>query len=143
MTPDALATLHAAAFPGTRGWSPQEFEPLLAHSGTTLCATEHAFALIRVTLDEAELLTIATHPHYQRQGLAKQLLDEAEAAAIAQGAQAIFLEVAENNSAARALYDAKGYRKIGYRPGYYRQTDNNHIAALVLRKQLLVESLRQ
>ena len=33
----------------------------------------------------------------------------------------MFLEVAEDNAAARALYDALGFEEVGVRPGYYER----------------------
>ncbi|PUB16362.1 GNAT family N-acetyltransferase [Yoonia sediminilitoris] len=137
MTPDALAALYGAAFPDTRGWSASEFENLLGQSGVTLCTDGQAFALFRVTVDEAELLTIATHPTARRQGLASALLTRAEESATRQGATQMFLEVAEDNAAARALYVAASYVTIGMRPGYYRREWKSPVTALILGKQLV------
>lgn len=136
MTPDDLATLHARAFSTTRAWSPAEFTALLKQSGTILAGDTRCFALIRVTLDEAEVLTIATDPAYRRQGLARAALQQAEERATQQGASQIFLEVAEDNKAACALYASGGYIQVGRRPGYYRPKDGPAVAALVLHKRL-------
>jgi ribosomal-protein-alanine N-acetyltransferase len=136
VTPDDLAQLHAAAFDDTRGWSAAEFAQLLGQTGVILCDTGHAFALIRVTLDEAELLTLATDPSHRRQGRAKAILAEAESAATNIGAQQMFLEVAEDNAAANALYRKAGYKEVGRRPGYYATKAATPVAALVLRKEL-------
>ena len=80
------------------------------------------FALGRVTLDEAELLTIAVHPEWQRRGVGAALLDAFHAALSAGGATLCHLEVAETNEAARALYHAAGYTVSGRRRGYYTET---------------------
>ena len=74
MTPDALARLHATAFEQDRPWSPEEFASLLTQPGTLLLGDERAFILGRVILDEAEVLTLATHPDHRRRGLATTLL---------------------------------------------------------------------
>jgi ribosomal-protein-alanine N-acetyltransferase len=136
MTPADMAHLHAAAFSSTRAWSAAEFQGLLAQSGTIALGDTTAFALIRVTLDEAELLTIATAPPHRRKGLARHVLAQAETRAKDAGAQTMFLEVAEDNSAARALYSHAGYAQVGHRPGYYLPKDAAPVAALVLRKAL-------
>ncbi len=136
MTPDELARLHGAAFKTGRGWSATEFAQLLDQSGVILCAGNCAFALIRVTLDEAELLTLATDPAHRRQGHATAALARAESAAIQQGALQMFLEVAEDNEPARTLYAQSGYSQVGRRPGYYASEPAAPVAALVLRKQL-------
>ena len=136
MTPDDLAALHALAFSATRAWSAAEFASLLARSGAILTGDTRCFALLRVTLDEAEVLTIATDPAHRRQGLARSTLQQAEDAAQAIGAAEVFLEVAEDNTAARALYAGAGYVQVGRRPGYYLPKDAAPVAALVLRKHL-------
>jgi ribosomal-protein-alanine N-acetyltransferase len=91
---------------------------------------------MRVVLDEAEVLTLATRPQYRRQGLARGALSEAEGKAQASGATSVFLEVAEDNAAARALYASCGYQQVGRRPGYYTPKNAAPIAALILRKDL-------
>lgn len=136
MTPQSLAKLHAAAFSATRAWSADEFATLLAHPRTFAAGDTECFAMIRTVLDEAEVLTIATHPAKRRQGLARRVLRVAEDQAKSQGAMTVFLEVAEDNSAAINLYTSSGYRQVGRRPGYYLPKDGAPVAALVLRKSL-------
>ncbi len=136
MTPEALADIHALAFSSTRAWSAAEFRDLLNQPGMILAGDDRTFALLRVTLDEAEILTIATAPAHRRKGLARTTLAQAERAAQMAGATLIFLEVAEDNHAARALYAQAGYAQIGRRPGYYLPKDAAPVAALVLRKPL-------
>ncbi|SFR46670.1 ribosomal-protein-alanine N-acetyltransferase [Yoonia tamlensis] len=136
MTPQALAQLHAAAFTQTRGWSADEFAALLSQYGAILSASDHCFALLRVTLDEAEVLTIATDPEHRRKGYAQRVLAQAETSAQESGATTVFLEVGEDNHAAKTLYAKAGYVQVGRRAGYYTPKDGAPVAALVLRKQL-------
>ena len=135
MSPEALAQLHAAAFAQDRPWTASEFASLLSGPGTLLLGDGRAFLLGRVTLDEAEILTLATHPGHRRQGLAAALLERFEAEARARGAARAFLEVAEDNAPARALYEGRGYGEVGRRPGYYART-GAPVAALVLARPL-------
>ena len=95
-----------------------------------------AFVLIRHVADEAEILTLATDPAHRRQGLARTVLTTAQSAAQQAEIRSIFLEVAEDNTAACALYRQAGYHQVGRRPGYYMPKDGAAIAALVLRKEL-------
>jgi ribosomal-protein-alanine N-acetyltransferase len=139
MTQEALARIHAQAFSSMRAWSAAEFRSLLDQPGMVLTGDDRAFALLRVTLDEAEVLTIATAPEHRRKGLARAVLAQAETAVQALGAAVIFLEVAEDNDAARALYAQAGYAQIGRRPGYYLPKDAAPVAALVLRKALVAQ----
>lgn len=136
IAPAELARLHGLAFSTTRAWSADEFATLLAQRGTVIAGDARGFALLRVTLDEAEVLTIATDPAHRRQGLARAALARAEGLAQDLGAGAVFLEVAEDNAPARALYVQAGYTAVGRRPGYYLPKDAAPIAALVLRKAL-------
>jgi ribosomal-protein-alanine N-acetyltransferase len=136
MTPETLAAIHAKAFSATRAWSAAEFASLLSHAGTSVHGDPDSFALIRVVADEAEVLTLATDPAKRRQGLAKTALTQGETAAQTAGANTMFLEVGEDNTAAKALYAACGYTQVGRRPGYYLPKDAAPVAALVMRKEL-------
>ena len=136
MNPDDLARLHAAAFTQDRPWSAAEFASLLSLPGTLLRGDDRAILLARVTLDEAEVLTLATCPTHQRQGLASALLLRFHEEARAQGAARAFLEVAEDNPPARALYAAHGYAEAGRRRAYYARKDAPAVAALVLSRDL-------
>ncbi len=136
MTPSVLATIHGKAFSATRAWAAQEFAELLDNPGILVHGDTKSFVLIRVVADEAEVLTLATDPAYQRQGLARVALHTGEQHAQAAGATTMFLEVAEDNTAAQALYIKAGYAQVGRRAGYYLPKDAAPIAALVLRKDL-------
>jgi ribosomal-protein-alanine N-acetyltransferase len=136
MTPQALAATYAKAFDDTRGWSADEIANLLAHPTTFVSGDADSFAMVRVVADEAEVLTIATDPAVRRQGHARKALSAAHARAKAMGAIAIFLEVAEDNVAARALYASFGYTQVGQRRGYYKRAHGPAVAAFVLRRGL-------
>ena len=134
--PAHLAATHAAAFPGERGWSAEEFSTLLDAPGTILTGDATCFVLGRVTLDEAEIVTLATHPDHRRQGRARRALVAFHEAARAAGADTAFLEVAEDNAAARGLYAATGYALAGRRKGYYSRAGQPPVAALILTRAL-------
>jgi ribosomal-protein-alanine N-acetyltransferase len=139
MTAEELAALHAEAFAGQgRAWRAAEFAGLLAGPHVILCHRKGAFALGRVIADEAELLTIATAPEMRKQGLARCLLRELEQAGARRGATRLFLEVAEDNEAARALYTSAGFAETGRRKGYYARDDADPVDALLLEKPLSV-----
>lgn len=136
MTPTDLATTHDLAFIAERPWTAKEFADLLAQRGTILTGTSDSFVLGRVTLDEAEVLTVATAPDARRQGLARAALAEFCSKAQAAGATSAFLEVAADNTPALALYRLEGFAQVGQRPGYYVRTDAAPADALVLRRLL-------
>lgn len=136
MTPAKLAAIHAAAFHSTRSWDEAEFASLLNAPSSLLSVQGAAFVLGRVLFDEAEILTLACHPDSQRQGNSARALAQFEADANAAGALRVFLEVAEDNRAAKALYASAGYAQTGRRPGYYRTKSGQNVSALVLTKSL-------
>lgn len=131
---ERLAQVHAAAFaPRTRGWSAQEIGDLAAR-GRLIASTDDAgFALFSIAGDEAELLTIAVAPNRAGAGLGGALLSLG-LSAIAAEARAVFLEVAEDNAAARALYQRHGFAEVGRRPRYYA---GGEIDALTMRLDLV------
>ena len=138
MTPEQMAALHARAFNGLgRAWSAQEFKDLMRSENVFAIGDTMAFALGRVVAGETELLTIATAPQHRRQGLALGILSQFEAYATKHGAERSFLEVAEDNGAAIALYEAHGYRSIARREGYYNRQDGSRCDALIFEKRLV------
>jgi ribosomal-protein-alanine N-acetyltransferase len=136
MTPLAFETLHAAAFHHSRPWSRAEFANLLDNSGTFALGDARCAALVRITLDEAELLTLATHPDHRRQGLARVLMDLWHAKTRDRGATRAFLEVAADNTPAISLYESCGYAQCGLRRGYYVHPGAPAIDALVMEHAL-------
>jgi ribosomal-protein-alanine N-acetyltransferase len=134
--PEALAALHAAAITTPRPWTATEFASLLASPGVFVTGDGRAFALGRVILDEAELLTIATHPNYRRKGLARVALAAFESGASTRGATIAHLEVAADNAAAIALYESAGYARTGLRRSYYRSAEGKAVDALLMAKAL-------
>jgi ribosomal-protein-alanine N-acetyltransferase len=129
----ALAAIHAMAFPPHEAWGEDAIALQLAMPGVLgLLHARGGMILIRVTEDEAEVLTLAVAPHARRQGVAGALLAAAMAAARAQAARTMVLEVAIGNAAARALYERAGFVEAGRRPRYYADGGD----ALILRARL-------
>lgn len=94
------------------------------------------FALARRTGDDTELLMLCVLADDRRRGIGAALLDEVMHCARQLGAQHLFLEVAETNDAARALYATRGFIAGRRRPDYYRAPNQVPIAALELRCDL-------
>lgn len=113
-----------------------EITTLLIAPGVFPCTEDGGFAIGRVAADEAELLTIAVAPEARRKGLGRRLLAAFEAEAARRGAAVAFLEVAETNAAARALYTGAGWRETGRRRGYYRVDEATRLDAIVMTREL-------
>lgn len=129
-----LADLHAQAFESP--WDAKAFGDLLAQSGVFALEAADGFILMRIVADEAEILTLAVRPTARQAGLGLRLVEQACVDAVSQGATLLFLEVAEDNVAARALYVRAGFTEAGRRAGYYGRRDGSRVDALVLTKTL-------
>lgn len=134
-----LAHVHAAGFEDP--WGADAIRDIIAMPGTFgLMAMSGddipGFVLARVAGDEAEILTVAVAESHRRRGLGRRLIEAAAAAAIAGGANVLFLEVAEDNPAAIALYRSLGFETVGRRPGYYPRRGGAPVAALTMRLDL-------
>jgi ribosomal-protein-alanine N-acetyltransferase len=135
MTPEQMAQCHARAFDG-RGqvWSAREIADLLSSPHVFAVGNARCFAMGRVVAGEAELLTLACDPTHQGQGLGRACLTDFEAEAVARGAEAFFLEVAEDNIPAQALYLSAGYTDAARRKAYYPRQGADPVDALIRRK---------
>ena len=130
-----MAEVHAAAF--ARPWDAAAFSALVDQPGVLALGDEDGFILIRTVADEAEILTLAVIPESRRRGLGRVLVQAAAAKARAAGATRLFLEVAEDNTAATALYRQAGFIQVGKRTGYYPREDGVDAAALLLALNLI------
>jgi [ribosomal protein S18]-alanine N-acetyltransferase len=83
--------------------------------------------------DEGEIADLAVAPAARRRGIGGVLLDRIVAEAMESRVRALYLEVRESNSAARALYESRGFGIVGRRRGYYQRPFED---ALVLRRHL-------
>jgi [ribosomal protein S18]-alanine N-acetyltransferase len=112
-----LEAIHKTAFADP--WDAVGLGQLLESRQVFALADEQGFVMARVAAGEAEILTIAVVPAARRAGLGRALVIAAAAGAAEMGAEALFLEVAVGNAAARGLYDGLGFRQAGLRKAYY------------------------
>jgi len=78
-------------------------------------------------VDEVHVATLAIHPDFRRQGIAKKLLTHSLRYMIGEGAISSFLEVRESNIAAQEMYRRFGYVESGRRRRYYKDNDEDAI----------------
>ena len=84
-------------------------------------------------LDEADMMNVAVHPDYRRQGIGRDLVLALADALKEKGIRGLMLEVRQSNAPAIALYESLGFCQVGLRPNYYRNPKEN---ALIMRKDL-------
>lgn len=117
---EAMAAIHAAAFPPEERWNANVMGLQLGIlGGFGFVDPDGGMVLARVAADEAEILTIAVLPELQGRGLGRWLLDAAMEEARRRGARVMFLEVATGNAPALALYTRAGFVRVGERKRYY------------------------
>ena len=78
-------------------------------------------------VDELHIATIATHPDFRRQGIARKLLSHTLLQAMKEGARSSFLEVRASNLAAQEMYRKFGFEEAGRRKRYYKDNDEDAI----------------
>jgi ribosomal-protein-alanine N-acetyltransferase len=133
-----MAELHKPSF--AEPWPAEAFASLLAREEIigligALGHSDQGLIVVRAAADEAEILTLCVEDSVRRKRLGRDLVEAACEAARLRGVARMFLEVAENNQAARALYGNLGFTAVGRRPAYYRNGDAA-ADALVLRRDL-------
>ena len=84
-----------------------------------------AMLVLWIILDEAHIATVATHPHYRRQGLGSRLLTRALVSAREEGTVKALLEVRARHTTAQKLYRNLGFVEVGRRPKYYHDNDED------------------
>lgn len=134
-----MARIHCASF--ERGWKAEEIREMMEQEGTKaliydLAGSRAGFLLFRMAADECEIIAVAVDQQYQRKGIARKLLDYLPDYLLREHIHTIFLEVAEDNLAAIALYQAAGYEEHGKRKAYYRRWHGRRVDALLFRKRL-------
>ena len=132
---EVLAALHARAF--EHAWAAQTFRDFFnsmpAFAFVAPATAPQGLVLAWADAGEAEILTLAVSPSARRSGFGCALAERACAEALTRGAEAVHLEVAEDNAAARALYEKIGFAEVGRRAGYYAQGD---VSAIIMRRRL-------
>ena len=136
-----IAALHARiCYPA---WDEAAILALLEHpASTSLVAIAGdpkavtGFVIGQLAADEAEILSIGVAPDWQRAGLGKKLVEGLVRAVVRGEAKRLFLEVAEDNGAALALYRSLGFQEIVRRKGYYERQGGAKADALNLSLKL-------
>ncbi len=117
-----IAALHGQCF--ETAWDVKAVTEILAMPGaialiSAQSAGPHGFSVFRMAADEAEIITIGVTRDARRGGHGGRLLQASIDSAKLYGAAKMFLEVAEDNTGARALYEKCGFTICGRRNDYY------------------------
>ncbi len=134
-----LANLQAECL--DEAWSNETLTSMIqSQSAFGLCVFDSetcvGFTVYLPGVDDCELLSIATALALRGEGLAKHMLNEGEKTARAAGFNRILLEVADDNLAARALYERQGFSEDGRRKGYYARANALARNAILMSKPI-------
>jgi ribosomal-protein-alanine N-acetyltransferase len=138
---ELLSALHARCFDEV--WTTGTMRDLLQSPGayamvaTVVHDQPAGFVLARAIAGEGEILSLGCLPKHRRCGIARWLMSAALGIAGDRQAKAMFLEVAERNIVAQALYVSMGFAIVGRRQNYY-PGQNGREAALVMKRALTV-----
>jgi ribosomal-protein-alanine N-acetyltransferase len=129
--------LHARLFDPP--WDEAAIKGLLEHpASTSLVAVAGnpkvivGFVIGQLAADEAEILSVGVAPDWQRFGLGKMLVEGLIRASKRGEAKRLFLEVAEDNAAAQALYKSLEFAECGRRKRYYERKAGPAADAIIL-----------
>ena len=84
------------------------------------------------SIDEADIMNVAVHPDFRRQGIAETLINRLVADLKERDIHALLLEVRVSNTPAITLYEKLGFSQVGRRKNYYHNPKED---ALILRKE--------
>ena len=87
----------------------------------------------QTVIDETDMMNIAVHPDYRRQGIGQELVERLCELLRERGSKGLLLEVRVSNGSAIALYEKLDFVQVGLRRNYYRNPKED---ALILRKAL-------
>jgi ribosomal-protein-alanine N-acetyltransferase len=133
-----LSELHVRSF--DKPWSAAEIAKLMENPAVFAIVSRtdqvrHGFVMAWAAAGDAELLTVAVVPEARRRGVGASRVTSAGVAALVRGASSMHLEVAEDNTGARALYAKLGFQEAGRRRGYYASA-GGWVDAIVMRRVL-------
>ena len=105
-------------------WTPERVTRNLGrHETLVLTArdSEHlaGFAIMQFGEERAHLSLLAVRPDYQRQGVARSMLEWLTESALIAGIASLHLELRESNLAARRFYLAQGFAETARIARYY------------------------
>jgi len=124
-----ILDIEEASFP--RPWSADALAAELARDDRCYLAAVGpatgdivGYAGLAVQADVAHVMILAVDPGSRGRGVGTLLVGALVDEAVARGAAAVTLEVAEANAAARRVYRRHGFRDEGVRRGYYPDGDD-------------------
>lgn len=132
---EAIAAIHSQCF--AKGWNAGDIRTMLQTPGAGAMVVElggslYGFVQFQWAAGEAEIYTLCVAPNYRRQHFGRDLVEGLARHLRERGTTKLHLEVAENNQAARGLYERAGFSVTGLRRNYYADGQNAVMMARTL-----------
>ena len=124
-------------------WTREQLSHQIGEEGRALLIAESdgvraGYIGMDSVLDEGCITNVCTAPEYRRRGVGAALIDAAIKRARAWKLSFLTLEVRASNAPARGLYEKKGFKFVGIRPGYYEKpAEDAAIMTFYIRKEEL------
>lgn len=120
----AVAALEAENF--SRPWSYDAFLKTLSDENYIVMIAKESDALLGYcvllcTGEEADITNVCTASEVRGKGVATEMLTALMEVGMSRGVKEFFLEVREENTPARKLYEKMGFEVIGLRKNYYEE----------------------
>lgn len=116
-------------------WTENVFQSCLNERYLQFCVLADnqlaGYLIAQQIADEVTLMNIAVAPAFQRQGLARQLLETLAQRSRTAAATSIWLEVRASNQSAIRLYQQTGFTEAGRRRNYYPLADGQEDALVM------------
>lgn len=134
-----IAALHGQLF--DPAWSADSLRKMLDEPAITafVATVTHpaevvGFVIGRMAADEGEILSIGVAPNWQHRGIGLSMVEGLLRAFAVAGLATAHLEVAADNTLARALYAKAGFEVSGRRKGYYERSLGPPVDAILMRR---------
>jgi ribosomal-protein-alanine N-acetyltransferase len=134
---EEIAVLHARLF--DPAWDAASITSSIEHPASASFIAQirdprvlAGFVIGRIAADQAEILSIGVAPEWQRRGIGRNMVEGLVRAARRAEVKRLFLEVASDNAAAKALYESLGFAPAGHRKAYYQRPKGESADALIL-----------
>lgn len=116
-------------------WSAAQLREELTLPHARLLAAERdgevvGFCDMHIASDDAHINEISVMPQHRRLGIARALLEEAEALCASEKCARLTLEVRSRNLPAKALYEKMGLAPCGVRRRFYTDPDDDAVVML-------------